>query len=72
MGMLHNDFRSKYWNHDPAEELTGIFEGFVRTKRRVGRQIPGSGLGLAVSRRIARAMGGDLTAASADDSPNSR
>lgn len=43
------------------EDLEAIFEGFVRTKDAVDRRIPGTGLGLAVSRRLARAMQGDLT-----------
>jgi heavy metal sensor kinase len=48
----------------PAEELEHIFEPFYRTAaaRRDGR--PGVGLGLAVARRIATALGGSLHAAS--------
>lgn len=45
----------------PLDEQHRIFEGFVRTKDALERRIPGTGLGLAVSRRIARALGGDLT-----------
>lgn len=47
-------------------DLEKIFEGFSRTKDAVARNIPGTGLGLAVSRRMARAMGGDITVTSAN------
>jgi signal transduction histidine kinase/DNA-binding response OmpR family regulator len=46
----------------PAEEITGLFESFRRGSRTSG--VPGSGLGLAVCRRLSVAMGGHLTAAS--------
>jgi signal transduction histidine kinase len=42
-------------------ELSQIFEPFYRSPSVIAAQIRGTGLGLAVSRRIARAMGGDLT-----------
>jgi signal transduction histidine kinase/CheY-like chemotaxis protein len=48
-----------------AEELTRIFTGSVRGTDAVQRRIPGSGLGLAVSRKIAETMGGSLCAESA-------
>jgi signal transduction histidine kinase/CheY-like chemotaxis protein len=48
----------------PVAELTRIFEGFARGEDAIRRRIPGSGLGLAVSRRMAQAMGGALTAQS--------
>ncbi|PTY07512.1 hypothetical protein DB347_09460 [Opitutaceae bacterium EW11] len=50
----------------PAEELDAIFSGFVRGSDAVKRQISGTGIGLAVSRRIAEAMGGSLVATSQD------
>jgi signal transduction histidine kinase len=48
----------------PAEELEQVFEPFYRSPeaRRMGK--PGVGLGLAVARRIAVALGGTLTAES--------
>jgi signal transduction histidine kinase len=49
----------------PPQDLPHVFEPFFRSSeaRRVGR--PGVGLGLAVARRIAMALGGTLTATSA-------
>jgi PAS domain S-box-containing protein len=49
----------------PAEQLERIFEPFVQLGRGRGEGIGGAGLGLAISRELARGMGGDLTAASA-------
>lgn len=46
----------------PPEELTRLFESFQRGANT--GSIPGSGLGLAVCRRLAHAMGGRITAAS--------
>jgi signal transduction histidine kinase/ActR/RegA family two-component response regulator/outer membrane protein assembly factor BamB len=51
----------------PADELELIFSGFVRGSDASKRRIPGTGLGLAVSRRMAIAMGGTLEATSADN-----
>ena len=45
----------------PAEQLEQIFEPFVQAKRAVRSTDGGVGLGLAISRRLARAMNGDLT-----------
>jgi len=42
-------------------ELRHIFEPFYRSPSVMAAQIRGTGLGLAVARRIAQAMGGDLT-----------
>ncbi len=47
-----------------ASELPQLFESFRRGSHTGG--IPGSGLGLAVCRRLSVALGGHLTAASAD------
>ena len=47
-----------------AEELTRAFEPFERVAR-TGAGVPGAGLGLALSRRLAALMGGSLGAESA-------
>jgi signal transduction histidine kinase len=48
----------------PAEKLESIFEPFVQLKAGSKDRQGGVGLGLAISRDLARAMGGDLTAES--------
>jgi signal transduction histidine kinase/CheY-like chemotaxis protein len=48
----------------PKEELELIFSGFVRGRDATRRRIQGTGLGLAVSQRIAHAMGGKLAVCS--------
>jgi len=45
----------------PAEQHERIFEPFVQAKRAINPGDQGVGLGLAISRQLARAMGGDLT-----------
>lgn len=45
----------------PADRLDDIFEPFVQIGRAFARPEEGAGLGLAISRDLARAMGGDLT-----------
>jgi len=45
----------------PPEELDRIFEPFAQAKRSLVASEAGVGLGLAISRQLARAMNGDLT-----------
>jgi PAS domain S-box-containing protein len=49
----------------PADRLQDIFEPFVQVGRGFARPVEGAGLGLSISRDLARAMGGDLTVESA-------
>jgi signal transduction histidine kinase len=50
----------------PADQLTRIFEPFVQVGRGLTTPSPGGvGLGLTISRDLARGMGGDLTVQSA-------
>jgi PAS domain S-box-containing protein len=51
----------------PAEKLQAIFEPFVQLDRSLTSTQEGSGLGLSISRDLARAMGGDLGAESTLD-----
>ena len=48
----------------PANDLPYIFERFYRVDRSRSRQSGGSGVGLTISRHLARAMGGDVSAES--------
>ncbi|CAA9322242.1 MAG: hypothetical protein AVDCRST_MAG11-2066 [uncultured Gemmatimonadaceae bacterium] len=48
----------------PPEKLGAIFEPFVQVNQRLTRPQDGVGLGLAISRDLARGMGGSLTAES--------
>ena len=45
----------------PSDRLTSIFDPFVQVEGGRTRTSEGSGLGLTISRRLARLMGGDLT-----------
>jgi signal transduction histidine kinase len=46
------------------EHLDRIFEPFWRVEQKITRRVGGSGLGLSVSRRLARLLGGDVAAES--------
>ena len=48
----------------PAGRISSIFDPFVQVESGHTRAVDGSGLGLTISRRLARLMGGDLTARS--------
>jgi CheY-like chemotaxis protein len=47
-----------------AAEIKRLFRPFAQANARIARRYGGAGLGLALVRRIAKAMGGDLTVAS--------
>jgi PAS domain S-box-containing protein len=47
-----------------VDQLAAVFEPFVQVGRRLSGADEGAGLGLAISRDLARGMGGDLTAIS--------
>jgi signal transduction histidine kinase len=49
----------------PADDLERIFERFYRSPRTATKS-PGSGIGLALCRRLARMMGGDVLAENRD------
>jgi signal transduction histidine kinase len=49
----------------PEDKLISIFDPFVQAESGHTRSKEGSGLGLTISRRLARLMGGDLTVRSA-------
>ena len=48
------------------DQMERIFEPFVQVYQRLTRSAEGVELGLAISRDLARGMGGDLTLASVD------
>ena len=50
----------------PTDQLEAIFEPFVQVGRTLSSQHEGAGLGLAISRDLARAMGGELFAESVE------
>ncbi len=45
----------------PPEQLDRIWEAFVQAEQGRTRRVGGSGLGLTISRHLARLMGGDIT-----------
>jgi signal transduction histidine kinase len=47
-----------------AEQVATVFEPFVQFDSSLARQEKGTGLGMPISRELARGMGGDLTVAS--------
>jgi signal transduction histidine kinase len=51
----------------PPELLEEIFQPFVQAKRAIQSRDGGVGLGLAISRQLARAMGGDVVVESSTD-----
>jgi PAS domain S-box-containing protein len=48
----------------PADKLDGLFEAFVQADASISRRYGGTGLGLVISRKLARALGGDVAVAS--------
>jgi signal transduction histidine kinase len=45
----------------PADKLAAVFEPFVQLRHRTDKRASGIGLGLAISRDLARAMNGDIS-----------
>ena len=48
----------------PPEKLGTLFEAFVQADSSITRRYGGTGLGLVISRKLARALGGDVTVTS--------
>ena len=47
-----------------ADQLAIVFEPFVQFDSKLSRESSGTGLGMPISRELARGMGGDLVASS--------
>jgi ammonium transporter len=62
-GRLHVDVSDTGFGI-PEEDLSKIFDEFHRADSKGARDRRGTGLGLTISQRLARALGGDLTVAS--------
>jgi CheY-like chemotaxis protein/nitrogen-specific signal transduction histidine kinase len=48
----------------PPEKVGALFEAFVQADSSIARKYGGTGLGLVISRKFARALGGDVTVTS--------
>ena len=48
----------------PEDRIGSLFEAFVQVDSSISRKFGGTGLGLVISRKFARALGGDVTARS--------
>jgi signal transduction histidine kinase len=51
----------------PGDKREAVFEPFVQLDNALNRRGSGAGLGLAISRDLARAMGGELRLTSSED-----
>ncbi|HKQ28495.1 MAG TPA: ATP-binding protein, partial [Burkholderiales bacterium] len=49
----------------PADKLESLFDPFIQADTSITRRFGGTGLGLTISRKLARALGGDIVAESA-------
>jgi two-component system phosphate regulon sensor histidine kinase PhoR len=65
VGAARERDRIRIWVTDtgigiPSDQLERVFEPFYQVDRGTTRSYPGIGLGLAIARDFARAMGGEL------------
>ena len=65
VGAVRDRDRIRIWVSDtgigiPSDQLERVFEPFYQVDRGMTRSYPGIGLGLAIARDFARAMGGEL------------